>query len=95
MDNEAFFKVVNEFGEEIECEVLFTYEDANTNKYYIAYTDNSLDEDGVSTRVFASTFDPNEESPILHPIETEEEWQKIEELLESLSEEDEEDDDEE
>ena len=39
------FTIVNDEGKEIKCEVLFTYEDEKTKKNYIAYTDNTLDEE--------------------------------------------------
>ena len=34
------FKVTNDEGQEVECEALFTFESDETNKHYIAYTDN-------------------------------------------------------
>ena len=89
MDNkeqkqENVFTIVNDNGEEIKCEILFTYEDEKTKKNYMAYTDNTLDEEG-NTKVYASIFNPEEENPVLLPIETEEEWKLIEGILSSLS----------
>lgn len=81
--NEITFIVLNDHGEEVECEVLFTFESEVTHKNYIVYTDNTLDEEG-NTRVFASIFNPVEEETQLIPIETEEEWAIIEHILESL-----------
>ncbi len=78
------FTIVNDEGKEVKCEILFTYEDEKTKKNYIAYTDNTTDEDG-NTKVYASIFNPNEENPVLLPIETEEEWKLIEGILNSLS----------
>ena len=86
-ESENTFTIMNDEGVEIECEVIFTYEDEQSGKNYIAYTDNTLDEDG-NTKVYASVFDPNEENPVLSQIETEEEWQLIEGILESLDEDD-------
>ena len=40
------FKVVNDEGREVECEVLFTFESDETKKNYIVYTDNTIDEEG-------------------------------------------------
>ena len=37
------FTIVNDNGEEVKCEVLFTYEDEKTKKNYMAYTDNTVD----------------------------------------------------
>lgn len=81
---DSTFTIVNDNGEEIKCEILFTYEDEKTKKNYIAYTDNTLDEEG-NTKVYASIFNPEEENPVLLPIETDEEWKLIEGILTSLS----------
>ena len=78
------FTIVNDNGEEIKCEILFTYEDEKTKKNYMAYTDNTIDDEG-NTKVYASIFNPEEENPVLLPIETDEEWKLIESILNSLS----------
>ena len=78
------FTIVSDTGEEIKCEVLFTYEDEKSKKNYIAYTDNTLDDEG-NIKVYASIFNPEEENPVLLPIESDEEWKLIEGILSSLS----------
>ena len=83
-DQDNTLTVVNDFGEEVQCEILFVYKDEETGVNYIAYTDNTMDEDG-NTKVYASRFDPTQENPVLYPIESEKEWEKIEQLLASLS----------
>ena len=80
------FVVINDEGKEIECEVLFTFESEETNKNYIVYTDNTVDEIG-NIKVYASIFDPNSDTTKLDPIETEKEWNMIESILETLQEE--------
>lgn len=77
------FKVVNDEGKEVECEVLFTFESEETKKTYIVYTDNSVDEEG-NTRVYASIYNPNEDETKLLPIETEKEWKIIQTVLDEL-----------
>lgn len=84
MNNE--FEIFNDLGEKVICNVLFTFESDETNKNYIVYTDNTTDEKG-NKKVYASTYDPNEENPSLGPIETEEEWKVIENILNKLQEE--------
>ena len=87
MDNkeqENTFTIINDEGKEVKCEILFTYEDEKTKKNYIAYTDNTTDEEG-NTKVYASIFNPEEENPVLQPIESDEEWKLIEGILASLS----------
>ena len=85
MENNTF-KVINEEGKEIVCDILFTFDSDETNKSYIVYTDNSKDEFG-NIQVFASIYDPKQESPKLDPIETEQEWKIIETILNTLQEE--------
>ena len=79
------FTIVNDKGEEVECEILFTFDSDETKKSYIVYTDNTLDEDG-STKVYASVYDPTGQNPALMPIETEKEWLVIENILSSVQE---------
>ncbi len=80
------FKVIDDKGNEIECEVLFTFESDETNKNYIVYTDNTTDEQG-NTKVYASIYTPDSENLNLTAIETEKEWKIIETILEELQEE--------
>ena len=83
MDEKVTFKVVNDEGKEVECEVLFTFESDETKKNYIVYTDNTLDEEG-NTKVYASIYNPDEDETKLLPIETDKEWKIIETILEEL-----------
>ncbi len=85
MENNTF-KVINEEGREIVCDILFTFDSEETNKSYIVYTDNTRDEAG-NIQVFASIYDPKQENPKLDPIETEQEWKIIETILNTLQEE--------
>ncbi len=79
------FKVFDDNGKEVECEVLFTFDSDETGKSYMVYTDNSVDEDG-NTRVYASIYDPNQDEIKLEPIETEKEWKIIETILKEVQE---------
>lgn len=77
------FKVINDEGKEVDCEVLFTFESEETKKNYIVYTDNTTDSEG-NTRVYASIYTPNQDETKLIPIETEKEWKIIETILDEL-----------
>lgn len=77
------FKVENDEGKEIECEVLFTFESEKTGNNYIVYTDNTEDKDG-NTKVYASIYNPEQDETKLLPIETDEEWRVIEIILDEL-----------
>lgn len=85
MEEKMTFKIFNEQGEEVECEVLFTFESDETKRNYMVYTDNTIDEDG-NTKVYAAIYDPNLDKQTLKPIETEKEWKIIETILEQLQE---------
>ena len=81
--NNNEFEIFNDKGEKITCNALFTFESDETGKNYIVYTDNTIDSLG-NKKVYASTFDPLEENPVLGPIETEKEWNIIEDILNKL-----------
>ena len=80
------FNITNDEGQEVECEVLFTFESDETGKNYMVYTDNTVDEEG-NTKVYASIYNPDEEDQTLQPIETDKEWTIIETILNELHEE--------
>ncbi|MBM7620377.1 DUF1292 domain-containing protein [Bacillus haimaensis] len=85
--------VVDEDGNEQLCEVLFTFESEEFGKSYVLYypvgAEND-DEDDIE--IHASSFVPNEENEEgeLQPVETDEEWDMIEEMLNTFMAEDEE-----
>ena len=82
MENNSF-TMLNEAGEEVKYDVLFTFDNEETNKSYIAYTDNTYDDDG-NISVYASTYDPNSSEVILGKIETENEWKVVETILNTI-----------
>lgn len=86
MDEKKKFTVLDENGNQVECEPLFTFESEETKKHYVVYTDNSLDENG-NVRVFASIYKMNANGGELLPIKTDKEWKVIETILESIQEE--------
>ena len=77
------FKITNDEGQEVECEVLFTFESNETGKNYMVYTDNTIDDEG-NTKVYASIYNPEDKEPKLEPIETDKEWEIIETILKEI-----------
>ena len=77
--------IKNDKGEVLECDVLFTFDSDETGKSYIAYTDNTKDDQG-NIKVYANIYDPNGESLRLEPITTEKEWKAINNILVSVQE---------
>ena len=86
MKDKNTIKLTNEKGEEVVCDILFTFDSDETNKSYIVYTDNTKDENG-KVRVYASIYNPNDAKTKLEDIKTEKEWKVIETILETLQEE--------
>ena len=80
------FSMIDENGNEIIYDVLFTFENDETKKSYIVYTDNTKDEKG-NTQVYASIYDPEDPQSKLEAITTDQEWKVIETILETLQEE--------
>ena len=78
--------MIDEAGNEIVYDVLFTFESEETHKNYIVYTDNTKDAEG-NVEVYASIYDPNDPHSKLEAIETDKEWKVIETILETLQEE--------
>ncbi|MCD6482322.1 MAG: DUF1292 domain-containing protein [Candidatus Izimaplasma sp.] len=78
---EKEFTVIDEEGNEIEFEVVLTFKNPDTNKSYVVY--KLPDED--NEEVFAAIYD--EKSKLggnLTPIETDAEWDTLEEVLNSF-----------
>ena len=83
---ENTFKMVTEDGQEITCNVLFTFDSEETKKSYIAYTDNTYEEDG-SIKAYAAVYHPEDLNKGFEPIETEKEWKVVETILQTIQEE--------
>ena len=80
------FTLIDEKGIEVTYDILFTFESEETNKNYIAYTDNTKDKDG-NVQVYASIYHPEEKNARLEEIKTEKEWKIIETILSTIQEE--------
>ncbi len=80
------FSMIDENGNEVVYDVLFTFESDETKKNYIVYTDNTKDENG-NIEVYASIYDPEDPQSKLEAITTDKEWKVIETILNTLQEE--------
>lgn len=82
--------VVDEQGNEQLCEVLFTFDSEEFGKSYVLYYPIGAEEDDEDDiEIHASAFMPNDEGEDgeLMPVETDEEWDMIEEMLNTFLEE--------
>ncbi|MBS4176248.1 DUF1292 domain-containing protein [Bacillus sp. FJAT-49731] len=94
MENgEKHITVVDENGNEQLYEVLFTFDSDEFEKSYVLYFPVGADEDeNEEIEIHASAYIQNEEGEegSLQPIETDEEWDMIEEMLNTFLDEEEE-----
>ena len=86
LENKNTIKVYDEKGNEVICDILFTFDNDETKKSYIVYTDNSKDSEG-KVQVYASIYDPHDPKMKLEEIKTDKEWKVINTILETLQEE--------
>ncbi|MEO4052193.1 DUF1292 domain-containing protein [Solibacillus sp. CAU 1738] len=78
--DEQFFKVLNDAGEEVLCRVIFTFDAEEYS--YVLYTIEGEENPEVSALRFE--LDDNGEIGELSPLETEEEWEMVQEVLNTL-----------
>ena len=84
-EEKKIMSVIQEDGSIDEVEILVTFEFTDTKKSYVVYTKNEVDEKGNIT-VYASSIIESETQDVkLGGIETEEEWNRIKEVLKSLA----------
>lgn len=81
--NNNILKIIDNDGIEKEYKILCAFELAETEKNYVVYTDNSKNENG-EVNVYASIYDPNDETK-LEDIQTDIEWEAVEEVLKELN----------
>lgn len=82
MNETKFLKITDNDGKETEYEILSAFYLTKTKKNYLIYTDNTNDENN-NLNIYATIYYPNDTSK-LDPIETEEEWQAVEKVLENM-----------
>lgn len=77
---------VTEDGQSIQATVMGAFEDDLSGKNYVVYTDNTRNETG-NYNIYVASYDPEQEDEqiLIHAVETAEEWQRIELMLQKLS----------
>jgi len=85
--DEKTLRIIDESGKEHDYEIVLTFRSDETGKNYVVYKEP----DDTSDEVYAAEYtEEDEEGGRLRPIETDEEWDMIEEVLESFVKEEEE-----
>ena len=70
-------------GQEVNCDILFTFDCEDTNKSYIGYTDNIIDKNGRKN-IYISSFDPFNGPEKLEEITDKEEIKMIKSVLQEI-----------
>lgn len=76
--------IVSEDGSVEEVEVVIAFEFKDTKKEYVVYTKNERDENGNIT-VYVSNINRESGRPKLLGVESDEEWNRIKDVLRELS----------
>ncbi|MDD6878898.1 MAG: DUF1292 domain-containing protein [bacterium] len=84
-EEKKIMSIIQEDGSIDEVEVLVTFEFTDTKKAYVIYTKNEIDERGNITVYAASILGNVNGQAKLGGIDTDEEWNRIKEVLKSLA----------
>lgn len=77
-----YITIFDEEGNETLHEILFTFESEDFNKSYVlVYPAGTIDEEDVELQAFSYTESADGTTGSLQPIETEQEWDMVEEVL--------------
>ena len=87
MENEKQLIFVDEDGNEVLCNILFTFDSEEFNKSYVLFTPVTSEEE-EQIDVAAASYVQGEDGTVgeLFAIESDEEWQMIEDVLASFDE---------
>ena len=79
--------IINEDHQEIECEILFTFDSEDYEKSYVVFSpigEEYVDDDGYP-EVHAASYTPDEDGEgVLTSIDDDNEWDMIEEVIASF-----------
>ena len=84
MNIKKIMKIVSDDGSSEEVEVVFAFEFKDNKKEYVIYTKNERDEDNNIT-IYVSNVDRSNGETKLLGVETEEEWNRIKDVLRELA----------
>jgi len=89
-NNENRLTFIDEQGNEVLCEILFTFNSEEFNKNYVLFYPVGSEDENGNIEVMAASYIETEDGTCgeLQEITTDAEWELIEEMLQSFSEED-------
>ena len=83
--NESIIKIIKENGDVVNYKILFTFKCEEINKDYIAFTDESIDQDG-NMNIYIAYYNPDKELNELIPVTDENELNMAMEVFEQVRE---------
>lgn len=84
MEEKKAMTIVAEDGSTEEVEVVFAFEFKDNKKEYVIYTKNERDDDNNIT-IYVSHVDRSSGNPKLLGVDSEEEWNRIKDVLRELA----------
>ena len=84
MNEKKTMRIVSEDGSNEEVEVVFAFEFKDNKKEYVIYTKNERDDDNNIT-IYVSNVDRSNGEAKLLGVESEEEWNRIKDVLRELA----------
>lgn len=72
--------IIKKNNQEVECDILFTFDSEDTDKAYIGYTDHSIAPNGRKN-IYVAAFDPVIGIDSLEEITSEEELSMVNDVL--------------
>ncbi len=79
--------IMEKDNQNIECDILFTFDSEDSNKVYVGYTDNTIASNGRKN-IYVSSYDPFNSPSKLEDITDEAELAMIRDVLKEIDSED-------
>ncbi len=76
--------VIAKDGKEVECDILFTFDNEELQRTYVGYTDHSIDQNNREV-IYIAYYDMNAEKKELKEIQTQEELDMVHDVLEEIA----------
>lgn len=76
--------VIAKEGKEVECDILFTFDNEELQRTYVGYTDHSIDQNNREV-IYIAYYDMNAEKKELKEIQTQEELDMVHDVLEEIA----------
>lgn len=76
--------IIAKDGKEVECDILFTFDNEELQRTYVGYTDHSIDQNNREV-IYIAYYDINADKKELKEIQTQEELDMVHDVLEEIA----------